>query len=271
MSDCKAYLREFEEAFERSALSGGALAHAESCRACDDTLRERESLRSLVRGLGKVEAPSDFEFRLRARMAEAKTVGRSGPFGGLRAAYRFAPAAFALCFLIVSASLYLRQPSRTKSTSGQRGAVVQETASSAMGAQSTASDINSVVRKLNSDGAPSGEDVKHSTVVNITQPILRMPRAASRVRRGVPGYVDGGAVPSLNTIVASLNSAKVIHSHTLIIPLETAAAPLRLILRDERGAERVVSMRAVSFGAQDLITREGTLRQTITARDEGVW
>ncbi|MDT7808259.1 MAG: hypothetical protein QOJ70_2072 [Acidobacteriota bacterium] len=269
MSDCKTYLREIEEEFEQSVPNGVARTHAASCRACGDALRERESLLSLVRGLGKVEAPADFEFRLRARMASAKTVGRRGPFGGLRAAYGFAPAAVALCFVIVSASLYLRQPARTNPAS-RPGAGVQEVASNTLGPQSHVSDINPVTRVANSGGAPLSIDAPRSTV-NISRPVVQKQRIAQRVRMPAQKSLGVGAEPALSTTVASLNSAEVIRSHTMSIPLETAAAPLRLVLRDERGAERVVPMRAVSFGAQDLIAREGGLRQTTAAHDEGVW
>jgi hypothetical protein len=270
MSDCKIYLSEIEEVSERSALSGVARTHADSCRACGDVLREHESLRNLVRGLDKIEAPADFEFRLRARMASAKSVGRRGPFGGLRAAYGFAPAAVALCFLIVSASLYLRQTTRT-SPAGQPGAGVHEVKSNAVGTQSSVSGLNSVAKSTTTEGAPLNVDAPRLTA-RISQSVLPRQRIARRVSMPSQRSVVGGSTePALTTTVASLNSAEVIHSHTMSIPLETAAAPLRLVLRDERGAERVVPMRAVSFGAQDLIAREGGLKQTTAAKDEGVW
>src|SRR5688500_12983854 len=111
MSDCKVYRREIVEGFD-GTMSRGARAHAEVCRDCGDELRGRESLRALVRGLAKVEAPSDFEFRLRARMAASGSTGRRIPLGGLRLVYAFAPVAAAACFLVVSTALYLRQASR---------------------------------------------------------------------------------------------------------------------------------------------------------------
>src|SRR5689334_10091972 len=112
MSDCKAYRREIEEAAEGGSASAGLRAHAARCRACAEELRERESVRALVGGLGRVGAPADFEFRLRARMAAAKAEGRGGRFGGARWLYGFAPVAVAACFVVVSATLYFRQAAR---------------------------------------------------------------------------------------------------------------------------------------------------------------
>jgi hypothetical protein len=53
--------------------------------------------------------------------------------------------------------------------------------------------------------------------------------------------------------------------------LKTTAEPMRMILRDERGVGHVVPMRAVSFGAQELIARESVSRQASAAENEGVW
>jgi hypothetical protein len=53
--------------------------------------------------------------------------------------------------------------------------------------------------------------------------------------------------------------------------LKTPSEPMRMVLRDERGAGRVVPMRAVSFGAQELIARENVSRQASVAENEGVW
>lgn len=270
MSDCKAYLREIEDVAEGVAPGGVARAHAESCRACGGRLRELESLRGLVRGLGKVEAPADFEFRLRARMASANSAGRRGPFGGLRSAYRLAPVAAAACFLIVSASLYLWQSSRTGPSTRARGGASEVTGGAAA-PQSRAASAPTVIEVSSpSKAGQSHRDAGASS--NLSRAAGRRQYVAARRSKEPaqkPGGSGGQAV--FNTTVASLNSAEVIRRHTMTIPLETAAAPLRLVLRDERGAARVVPVRAVSFGAQDLIAREGVRRQTTEADDEGVW
>ncbi|HEX8119233.1 MAG TPA: hypothetical protein VF521_18285, partial [Pyrinomonadaceae bacterium] len=114
MSECKAYRREIEEAAEGGLSSASLRAHVSTCRACAEAQRERASVRALVGGLGRVEAPADFEFRLRARMAAAKAERDRGGFGG-RWLYGFAPVAVAACFVIVSATLYFRQATRPAS------------------------------------------------------------------------------------------------------------------------------------------------------------
>ena len=53
--------------------------------------------------------------------------------------------------------------------------------------------------------------------------------------------------------------------------MKASAEPLRVILRDERGAERVVPMRGVSFGSQDFLARGASGRPSVAAEVGGVW
>ena len=54
-------------------------------------------------------------------------------------------------------------------------------------------------------------------------------------------------------------------------PVKASGEPLRVILRDERGAERVVPMRSVSFGSQDVLARGAATRPSATVDVGGVW
>src|ERR1700759_3505384 len=107
MSECKTYQSEIEDSAR--GMSDRARTHAESCGACGESLRASDSLSRLVRGLEKVEAPADFEFRLRARIASRK--GGRGRFQTARrgALYGYSTVTAAVCFLLISASLYLWQ------------------------------------------------------------------------------------------------------------------------------------------------------------------
>lgn len=267
MSDCKAYRPEIAEAAGRGDLGGAARAHAESCRDCGESLREHESLRRLVSGLGKVEAPADFEFRLRARMAAARSAGRRGPFGGLRAAYALAPVAVAALFLVVTASLYFRQAARTQPRTGP--AAAREVAGGAAGTRPAAPPAQPA-EKLSSAGQVTEAYAAKAPKPHAARIQRRRaaPRGAGEVAQGTKGE---GRAAALNTTVASFNSAEVIRGHTMMIPLDTVAAPLRVVLRDERGAERLLPLRSVSFGAQELIARGVARQQTTAADEEGIW
>ncbi len=266
MSECKAYRREIEAAADGVGVSTGARSHAAVCRACGDELRARASLRALVGGLGKVEAPADFEFRLRARMAASKAEGGRGRFGGTRWLYGFAPVAIAACFVVVSATLYLRQAARTNTanppavvaTNGPSRSVEPDRATSNNVQNQDAAPVTvGEVAKVNSTEAvaPRSHKPAHKVVVRSTQAREVASRGESRME----------VAP--RTFVSSVTGAQVIKP----ISVKASAEPLRVIVRDERGAERVVSMRGVSFGSQDFLARGASGRPAVAAEVGGVW
>jgi len=266
MSECKAYRWEIEEAADGGDVSAGARTHAASCRACGDELRARASLRALVGGLGKVEAPADFEFRLRARMAASKADGGRGRFGGARWLYGFAPVAVAACFVVVSATLYFRQaapatnarPPAVAAANGPAHSVEPDRAPS-VGIENHNAEPFKVgeVARVNSTGAVAPKSPKraHKAVARFTQAREVASRGESRTE----------AAP--RTFVSSVTGAQVIKP----ISVKASAEPLRVILRDERGAERVVSMPGVSFGSQDFLARGAAGRPASAAEVGGVW
>jgi hypothetical protein len=269
MSDCKVYRREIVEGFD-GEMSRGALAHAGSCRACADELRGRESLRALVRGLGKVEAPSDFEFRLRARMAASGATGRRAPLRGLRLVYAFAPVAAAACFLVVSTALYLRQASRP-SPAESPSVSVAESSRNATAGQTAATPTVGEVRETERTDVDV-VDVASNPTASWERPAIHRRRGAARQSRDMAARLDGRAAGSQqNTSVFSLTQAPVITGRGVTIALKTTAEPMRMIIRDEGGAGRVVPMRAVSFGSQEFIARGNVSRQLTAAENEGVW
>lgn len=258
MPECKVYRREIVEAVEGGRLSTSAHAHAASCRACAEELRERESLRALVGGLGKIEAPPDFEFRLRARMAAAKADAGRGRAGGARWLYGFAPVAVAACFVIVSATLYFRQsPPRATTTSvPAKSASVFENAQAALSGER---------------GETNQTKASDSSVLKEAPAVASRPLAPSRKVRArkveaalkAKGLDEG----SPKTVVNSVEAARVIKP----IAVKASAEPLRVVMLDERGARRVVPMRSVSFGSQNFLAREGAHTPRPATEVGGVW
>jgi len=265
MSECKIYRREIEATADGGLLSPGARAHATRCRSCGDELHARQSLRALVSGLGKVEAPADFEFRLRARMATAKGAGGGGRFGGHRLLYGFAPVAAAACFLVISASLYFRQATRP-SPINPTGVSVESahnagTEQAMPGIkQGKTDESKDPTRQADLQGQAS---IKSHSPASAPRTRVRVVRASESASKD-----EGRANLQPNTAINSIISARVYKPQVMPIAV---TEPLRLILRDESGAERVVPMRAVSFGSQNMLARETGLRQAIAAEVEGVW
>src|SRR5256714_4810084 len=171
MTDCKAYRSEIEES--ANGLSDAARAHASSCSACGEFQRGHDSLRRLVGGLERVEAPADFEFRLRARIAARRGTRGGRPFAGRRNLYGFGAVTAALCFLAVSASLYFwqgqrprpvdeaRESARTEVTIKSDGPQVADTFTSGTTTTTGSININDTAAGLKTKGAGTRNGVRH--------------------------------------------------------------------------------------------------------------
>src|SRR5947209_2229399 len=259
MTDCKTYRSEIEESAD--GLSDAARAHAESCPACGDFRRVSESLRRLVGGLERVEAPADFEFRLRARMASQHGTRGGKPFAGRMNLYGFGAVAAALCFLAVSASLYFWQGQRLKQRDNVRESERTEV---------TIKSDRPQVADTFTPGATTNPTSASVTGTTAAAAKSKGAKARSVVRQRVHEVAraeEGRKVSVDNTLTASLTSAPVISR----IPLGNSPETLRVVLRDEHGAARVVPVRAVSFGSQELLARESTNRRVNVKENEGVW
>lgn len=71
--NCKIYQREVEHLESMQTLSADISAHVESCAACFEFKREHDSLQNLIGNLERVNAPANFDAKLRARLVPAKT------------------------------------------------------------------------------------------------------------------------------------------------------------------------------------------------------
>lgn len=253
MLNCKACRLEVEEAAGRKALGREAESHLAACRDCRDFVRERAALRSLMAGLGRVSAPEDFDVRLRARMARRRDGGR-GRFlflSNLSFAPAFAVAAAVVFVCAVAAALYLG-PGRSA-----QQPVARQTETPA--APAAAPSSSPAVVTHNQDST-SGE------VVSVSQP--KQPRARRPVvtrAREAAAKVPARAETGLVSRTYSVGSSRV------LVPVGGSADSMRVVLRDENGSARVVPVRSVSFGSQELIANRPAERRRAAKSKEGVW
>jgi hypothetical protein len=280
MSDCKVFRTEIDEASDRGSLGRDAASHAESCALCGEMLRERMALRGLVRGLARVEAPPDFEFRLRARMAASKPRGGHGVFGGLFPISGLAWAAAAVCLVTVTAAVYFRQAQPTKQSapnSAEVASIPQANASPSASKSNNAGEkitqqTVSDSKVVESDGLATTAKQRATNVKRVvSQPRER--ELASHEMRG--DSTQGGSlvesVRSARVRLPQLNSANYVTTRGPAqgIQLGTSAGTLRVVLRDERGTP--VPMRSVSFGSQEPLSRQTASSRLTSKDDEGVW
>ena len=102
-TNCRNIRREIEEAGPGRMLSRAAISHLSTCPACETLSRQQINLRAIVSSLGKVEAPADFDYRLRARLAAEKSRGaRSFLLGNM--SFGLGASAVAAMLLLVGAA-----------------------------------------------------------------------------------------------------------------------------------------------------------------------
>src|SRR6266851_3207970 len=104
--NCRSVRREIDEAGPGNLLSSVANNHIEQCLECETFADEHLKLQKIVSSLGTVEAPDDFEFRLRARLAGEKR-GAAQPFALRNFSLGFRFVAFATMVLLIGSALFV--------------------------------------------------------------------------------------------------------------------------------------------------------------------
>lgn len=283
--NCQKFKIEIEDKdLRRELLSEAGEAHAATCASCRVFSEERLALRRLVGGLDKVSAPADFDFRLRARMAAARS--EAAP----RAAwFNFSPAALswplAGCLaLVVSASLYFQQ--------GRPDTPTPATPSAGQSRTQSQPPQTSLAEAARQSDQAMHDDTRPSVSVNKeTRPGVEI--ASSKIstaperRRALPSRLAGrtgverasrqiedSTFTSLIGSTPRFAASGVARSEGALIPVQLDApeGQLKVLLRDTSGGARTISVDSVSFGSRDVIGRPGaTYTKASLSSNQGVW
>ncbi|HEX8069776.1 MAG TPA: hypothetical protein VF546_07490 [Pyrinomonadaceae bacterium] len=301
MYSCRQFRAELEEGARRAPVTAQAAAHAAGCAACRAFGAERQALGRLLGELEPVGAPADFEFRLRARLAAREGAGvsplaRFAQRARLSLAPRLLATGLAACLVLACAAalgwrtLHTSPPQSTAShpatsatandpisvATTQQGATAarQETAShgGALATTDTATTHAPVSVRHASRGAT--RVAASSAVAKVSSSVRERGVGVARhtaqpVPENVPG-VSEAAVRGAQPLVAHLGNSA-IQPAPIPLPVAASAKPLRVLLRDPRGAAREVSLEPVSFGARDLLAGRTTVQRVNASYTQGVW
>ncbi|MFL6227327.1 MAG: hypothetical protein ACJ741_00955 [Pyrinomonadaceae bacterium] len=265
---CKNFRTEIEASDGAQPLGARASAHVAACRACRELQAGHESLRRLVGGLERVEAPADFEFKLRARIARADGASNAG---FVRRA--FVPGAVwlavAACAVLVLGMFIHFRPADTNAPPSPTNETVASTSGATTAPPSqTISTPAGEVSQLKAES--SKESVQDVRVASRTQRNVArrgrfiLPRdAVAQMASIEPG--EG----SLETNNLSVQGTKIYVGSPIPLPLTTPDRPLEAMFKDAHGASRVVSVDPVTFGARSLPSRRVGVKDV--AYSQGVW
>ena len=264
--NCRNIKREIEEAGSADLLSAAALSHLESCAACDTISRQQTKLQAIVAGLGTVEAPGDFEFRLRARLAGEKR-GGARPLGNLSFGLRSAAVA-AILLLLGSVVVFvaLNTGSNDQVASGSPAAPKPVTSDSVPKQSEDPGSVtpgSSVVAQAPTGNGPAPVAASQHTPNG---------RRVERVKNELAGLRTGSRLATRDlsgTRAPVLTRDQLAESYpTAAFPINASYQSLKVSVDDARGTSRTISLPSVSFGSQRTLSQNAS---PLMASSRGSW
>lgn len=240
---CEAVRRELEELMLGDECSMSTTQHLRECSDCREFHHKQTKLRQIVGSLGTVEAPPDFDFRLRARLASES--GSAG-FHLRTVQWSFATKGFAaatMMLLFVGGAVYVRtivnQPATTE-VAEQRSEPVQ----------------------------PTPAPVEEKALVYDQAPVVS---SYSDSRRAVTDRrAPSRTKAPLVAVEFSSERAPVISDaqrHSAIFPIDASLQSLKVSVDDGHGNARTISVPTITFGSQRVLPGTNQFAQ----KGVGVW
>ena len=229
---CELVRRELEELPLNEEFSTAAAAHLQSCADCREFHQQQLKLRQIVGSLGTVNAPPDFDFRLRARLAADSHA--SGFRYWSFAVKGLATAAILVVFGVGVAVIWQR--------STPQPAVADATRTEPKKPDELKTP------------PPSAAEVTPTIAVN------QEPKTLNEPKRKVERPVVVKAKHPLSAVEFSSERANVVSNaqpavnNNAVFPIEASLQSLKVSLDDGRGNERTISFPTVSFGSQRVLT-----------------
>ena len=256
--NCAVSRREIDESNIGEQLSAAASGHLQDCATCRDFYESRLKLREMVSNLGTVEAPADFDFRVRARIA-GERAGTSPGFSIGNWAHGFPSIALATLVLLVGGGFVLRVwHSPTENPS------IVRTEAPLKNQPSPSVDLNSSGRTQEVTASENGKhellasDVGKGVRVNTMQQ-----SAFARKNRVSTRELSSVSAPVIKQVDAIALDA------SPVFPIEASPQPLNVSLDYAKRGSRTISVPALSFGSEGVLTGEGS--SIVRTSTKGVW
>lgn len=230
-NDCEIVRRELDELMLGESSSAVALEHLHDCSECREFNEKQTKLRQMVGSLGTVAAPPDFDFRLRARLAnESNTASWMFARRGLAVA--------TLVLLVATSVVVVRNIVNQPTT--------VEVAESNSRAVNPEPSPETVAAPKPSEQEPQKE---HVTVKN---------DAPRRIRP--EQLYQAGIRPKRNIVAKDVSSqqAEVLNpdlrlSNSEIFPIDASSESFKVSLDDGHGNARTISLPTIRFGSQRML------------------
>ena len=236
--ECQAIRRHIEEREPSQDLSSIVGGHLRQCRSCHSFYETDAKLRQLVASLPAVEAPADFDFRLRARLANERS-SKKGLIGNLS----FGVPSVALAAMVIMAGGFflLRSVNTTKPPSIATTTVQSRQPENKNTSSKPLSGVEETkVAKSNATAAVPDRKAKG---------IPRRQLVALKLNDRLVTKDSS----SVGASVVNRNGSDSLTDRPLVFPVQT----LKVSLDDGTGVARTISFPTVSFGSERVLTRAG--------------
>jgi hypothetical protein len=264
-TNCTIIRREIDESDVGQNLSSVAREHVQSCERCRDFYDGRRELRLMLGSLETVPAPSDFEFRVRARLANSDAARPTGWFGN----HSFGIPAATVAALVLLLGVGFAFKSLTRTDNGTT-ASRPEAAVNTERNQTPAKEENVAVNPqpflhlndhaLKADNTNPVASPESQRRLKPFKGTVASQRPGSRLATLDLGTL-GAPVVKQDGVVATLETSRV-------FAIETPSEPLRVSLDYETGISRTISLPTLSFGSQRSLGGNSSVVKTST---KGVW
>jgi hypothetical protein len=232
-NNCEVIRRQLDELMLDQAASASVSEHLNDCSDCREFHRTQMKLRQMVGSLGTVVAPADFEFRLRARLAN--DANGTLPFG-------FAYWPFTRRGLSVASVLILFAVGAVMVWN-----VMNQPATPIVAEQNPPAAPRESPRQIQTPAVPQ-ESPEFRAAIPESSP--------QRIRNERPVHVGQRVKRQLSSVDFSSTQAEVIGATdpAVVFPIDASLQSMRVSLDDGRGNARTISVPTISFGSQRTLT-----------------
>jgi len=232
---CSTIRRQLDEMMLGEQQDPGISRHLSECSECRDLHEKQTNLRQLVGSLGTVNAPSDFDFRLRSRLTSDKSNGSLHSFWlfGQRTAV------VAAAVLIIVGAVFVVREFRSSNTPIQAALDNKPPSKTAPGVVESVNPANNQSPKRMEETVRVAGDKEKERVFKRN--------AATTVRNNRLLTSEDQASSRAPLVRAPQQTPD------QIFPIDASQQSLRVSLFDGRGNPRTISLPTVTFGSQRVV------------------
>ena len=245
--NCEIIRRELDELMLDGTFSTTAAEHLNECSDCREFNRTQTKLRRMVGSLGTVEAPPDFDFRLRARLASDPATSAFNYWPLVQRGLAVAAAVIVVAFgVLVIKNLDFSQQKEVRAENPP--AAPQQSPGQVEPVQPN-STLNP--QSLTAHNPLSGVDKNKGE---------RPQQVSTRIKRPMTAVDFSKQRAEVYPLAEAYNSES-----STVFPIDASLQPLRLSLDDGRGNARTISVPTIRFGSQRMLPNKNQLAE------KGIW